>query len=351
MTTDDSNDLPEPIRDVEQLDRLLSTPTPGVVDTFARLEGDLLILGVAGKMGPSLAWMARRALDLSGHTDRRVIGVARFTNSASEAWLNDRGIETIRCDLLEPDALEHLPDVPNVVSMFAMKFGSSGMESQTWAVNSLLPALVALRFRRSRVVAFSTGNVYSLVPVTGGGSTEEDPPQPVGEYAMSCLGRERILDHLGRTMRIPIALIRLNYAVEMRYGILVDLARKVLTRTPIDLTMGYFNVIWQADANAIALQAFDHAASPPMVLNVTGPETLSVRQVAGRFGERFGRVPEFRGEEAADALLNNASVCRRILGPPRIGAAGLIEMTADWLEHGGPTMDKPTRFEARDGRF
>jgi NAD dependent epimerase/dehydratase family len=351
MTTDDSNDLPEPIREVEQLDRLLSTPTAGVVDTFARLEGDLLILGVAGKMGPSLAWMARRAFDLAGHHDRRVIGVARFTNSASEAWLNERGIETIRRDLLEPDALEHLPDVPNVVSMFAMKFGSSGMELQTWAVNSLLPALVALRFRRSRVVAFSTGNVYSLVPVAGGGSTEKDPLEPVGEYAMSCLGRERILEYLGRTMRIPIALIRLNYAVEMRYGILVDLARKVLTGTPIDLTMGYFNVIWQADANAIALQAFDHAASPPMVLNVTGPETLSVRRVAERFGERFGRVPEFRGEEAADALLNNASVCRHMFGPPRIGAESLIEMTADWLEHGGPTMDKPTRFEARDGRF
>ena len=351
MITDDSNDLPEPIHDVEQLDRLLSTPTEGVVDTFARLEGDLLILGVAGKMGPSLAWMARRAFDLAGRPDRRVIGVARFTNSASEGWLNDRGVETIRCDLLEPDALESLPSIPNVVSMFAMKFGSSGMESQTWAVNSLLPALVALKFRRSRIVAFSTGNVYSLVPVAGGGSTENDPPRPVGEYAMSCLGRERILDHLSRSMQIPMALIRLNYAVEMRYGVLVDLARKVLTGTPIDLTMGYFNVIWQADANAIALQAFDHAASPPMVLNVTGPDILSVRQVAERFGERFDRVPEFRGEEAADALLSNASVCRRLFGTPRIGAARLIEMTADWLEHGGPTMDKPTRFEARDGRF
>jgi dTDP-4-dehydrorhamnose reductase len=351
MTIDGSTQVPGTVRDVEQLEDLLSTPTEGLVDTFQRLDGDLLILGVAGKMGPTLAWMARRAFDLAGHRDRRVIGVARFTNPATEPWLNERGIETIRCDLLAPDALEQLPKLRNVVSMFAMKFGSTGVESQTWAVNSLLPALVALKFRRSRIVAFSTGNVYGLLPVGGTGSKESDTPVPVGEYAMSCLGRERILEHLGRTMGIPMALIRLNYAVEMRYGVLVDLARQVLARNPIDLSMGYFNIIWQADASAIALRAFEHAAVPPLVLNVTGPEIMSVRQVAGRFAERFGVAVSFQGEEAADALLNDAANCRRLFGSSRIGAEHLIEMTADWLERGGPTIDKPTHFQARDGRF
>jgi NAD dependent epimerase/dehydratase family len=351
MTIDDSTQLPDAIRDVDQLDDLLSTPTAGVIDTFARLEGDLIILGVAGKMGPTLAWMARRAFDDSGRRDRRVVGVARFTNPASESWLRDRGVETIRCNLLEPDALARLPEMRNVVSMFAMKFGSTGQEYQTWAMNSFLPGLVALKYRQSRIVAFSTGNVYGLVPVSQGGSTETDTPRPVGEYAMSCLGRERIFEHFSRTLGIPMALIRLNYAVEMRYGVLVDLARKVLAGRPIELAMGFFNVIWQADANAMALQAFDHVAAPPTMLNVTGPETLSVRQVADRFGERFGVRPDLQGTEAPDTLLSDTSLCRRLFGPPRLGAGRLIEMTADWLQGGGQTIDKPTHFEARDGRF
>jgi hypothetical protein len=351
MTIDDTTQLPDKIRDVDQLDRVLSTPTEGVINTFARLEGDVIILGVAGKMGPTLAWMARRALDAAGRRDLRVVGVARFTNPASESWLRDRGVETIRCNLLEPGALEQLPEIPNVVSMFAMKFGSTGQECQTWAMNSFLPGLVAVKYRRSRIVAFSTGNVYGLVPVSRGGSLETDTPRPVGEYAMSCLGRERILEHFSRTLSIPMALIRLNYAVEMRYGVLVDLARKVLAGQPIDLAMGYFNVIWQADANAIALRAFDHTDAPPAVFNVTGPETLRVRQVAERFAERFGLKADLQGTEAPDALLSDATVCRRHFGPPQLGARRLIEMTADWLEGGGQTMDKPTHFEARDGRF
>jgi NAD dependent epimerase/dehydratase family len=351
MTIDDSTQLPETIRDIDQLDRLLSTPTEGVIETFARLDGDVIVLGVAGKMGPTLAWMARRAFDAAGRHDRRVVGVARFTNPATELWLRDRGVETIRCNLLEPDALEQLPEMPNVVSMFAMKFGSTGQEHQTWAMNSFLPGLVALKYRRSRIVAFSTGNVYGLTPVSRGGSMESDTPRPVGEYAMSCLGRERILEHFSSAMGIPMALIRLNYAVEMRYGVLVDLARKVLAGKPIDLSMGYFNVIWQADANAIALRAFDHVAAPPVVLNVTGPETLDVRQVAERFAERFRLPLDLQGREAPDALLSDATLCRRLFGPPQLDARRLIEMTADWLEGGGQTLDKPTHFESRDGRF
>jgi uncharacterized protein YbjT (DUF2867 family) len=339
------------VRDVETLDERLSAPTQGVIDTFSRLEGDLLVLGVAGKMGPTLAWMARRAFDATGRRDRRVYGVARFSEPAREAWLRDRGIETIRCDLLEPEALEQLPEARNVVSMFTMKFGATGQEARTWALNAFLPGLVALRFRRSRIVAFSTGNVYGLTPVECGGSKETDPVQPVGEYGMSCLGRERILEHLGGALGIPLAFIRLNYAVEMRYGVLVDLARRVRAGEPIDLAMGYFNVIWQADANAIALRALEHASVPPLVLNVTGPEILSVRAVAERFAERFGVPVAFQGTEAPDALLNDAQVSRRLFGPPRVNASRLIDLTAGWLLSGGATLDRPTHFEARDGRF
>ena len=341
----------ETIRDVDHLDDLLSTPTPGVVDAFARLDGDLIVLGVAGKMGPTLAWMARRAFDAAGRSDRRVLGVARFSEPGRESWLLDRGIEPIRSDLLEPDALGRLPEVANVVSMFAMKFGATGQEARTWAMNAFLPGLVAARFRRSKIVAFSTGNVYGLEPVGRGGSRESDPPRPVGEYGMSCLGRERILEHQSRTLGIPMAVIRLNYAVEMRYGVLVDLGRRVLAGEPIDLTMGHFNAIWQGDANASALCAFDHLASPPAVFNVTGPEVLAVRRTAERFAERFGRPVEFRGTEAPDALLSDASLALRLFGPPRVDADRLIDLTADWLLRGGPILGKPTRFEARDGRF
>ncbi len=351
MATDDATEVFQSIRDVDHLDRLLSASSEGVVSTCARLGGDLIILGVAGKMGPTLAWMARRAFDASGQPERRVIGVARFTSPGSEAWLNARGIETIRADLHDPDALAALPDVPNVISMFAMKFGATGRTSETWATNTLLPARVALRFRTSRVVAFSTGNVYGLTPAERGGSRESDDLEPIGEYAMSCVGRERILEHLSRSLSIPLGIIRLNYAVEMRYGVLVDLARKVMAGKPIDLGMGYVNVIWQADANAIALRSFDHVASPPFVVNVTGPETLAIRDVALALGCGLGLPVAFQGEERDDALLSNAALSRQLFGPPRLSAERLIELTADWLKRGGPTLDKPTRFEARDGRF
>ena len=339
------------IRDVDHLDDLLSTPIPAVVETFSRLDGDLIVLGVAGKMGPTLAWMARRAFDAAGRSDRRVLGVARFSDPGRESWLRDRGIDPIRSDLLDPDALERLPEVPNVVSMFAMKFGATGQEARTWAMNAFLPGLVASRYRRSKIVAFSTGNVYGLEPVGRGGSREDDPPRPVGEYGMSCLGRERILEHQSRTLGIPMALIRLNYAAEPRYGVLVDLGRRVLEGEPIDLAMGHFNVIWQGDANAASLLAFDHLASPPAVFNVTGPEIVGVRRTAERFAGRFGRPVEFRGTEAPDALLSDASLALRLFGPPRVDADHLIDLTADWLLRNGPTLGKPTHFEARDGRF
>ncbi|QEH39270.1 hypothetical protein OJF2_78850 (plasmid) [Aquisphaera giovannonii] len=351
MTVEASIGDLQSIRDVDQLDDLLSTPTPGVVDAFAKLDGDLIFLGVAGKMGPTLAWMARRAFDAAGRSDRRVIGVARFSSAGSEEWLRERGIETIRSDLLDPGTLERLPDAPNIVSMFAMKFGATGQEARTWAMNAYLPGLVAARYRGSRIVAFSTGNVYGLEPVTGRGSKESDPPRPVGEYGMSCLGRERILEHQSRALGIPMALIRLNYAVEMRYGVLVDLGRKVLAGETVDLAMGHFNAIWQGDANAMTLRAFGHLASPPTVFNVTGPEVLSVRRVAERFAQLLGRPVRFHGAEAPDALLSDARKAIHLFGPPRIDADRLIDLTADWLMKGGPTLDRPTHFEARDGRF
>ncbi len=338
-----------PIQTVEQLDDLLSEPTPGVVATLGRLEGDLLILGVVGKMGPTLARMARRASEMAG-VRRRVIGVARFS-AGGEARLRECGIETVRADLLDPAQLVRLPEAPNVVYMAGMKFGTTGQEALTWAMNSLLPALVCQRFRSSRIVAFSTGNVYGLAPVVLGGSVESDPLQPAGDYAMSCVGRERVFEHFSRTLNIPLALLRLNYAVELRYGVLVDLAQRVWAGQAIDLTMGNFNVIWQGDANAVTLQAFDHVASPPFVVNVTGPELLSVRRIAEEFGRLFGKEVAFHGQEAGDALLSNAQRGHGLFGYPRVGVRQMVSWVADWVRRGGPTLGKPTHFETRDGKF
>lgn len=338
------------IRDVDQLEDLLSEPTEGVVETFARLNGDLIVLGVAGKMGPTLARMARRASDAAG-VARRIYGVARFTDAALSAQLERAGIEPIRADLLEPGALDRLPEVPNVLYLAAMKFGSTGQEARTWAMNCFLPGLVARRYPSSRIVAFSTGNVYGLVPVTSGGSKETDPPRPEGEYAMSCLGRERIFEYHSRENGTPTALIRLNYATEMRYGVLVDIAQRVQAGEPVDLSMGYLNAIWQGDANAMTLRAFDHVASPSAIFNVTGPETLRVLEVAERFGAILGRPVTFRGTEAPDALLNDARRTLDLFGPPRVVADRMIVWIADWVRRGGPSLDKPTHFESRDGRF
>ena len=342
--------LADTIQNLEQLEDLLSEPTPEAVQTLGRLGGDLIVLGVAGKMGPSLARMARRASDLAG-TRRRIIGVARFSAASFEAELQRHGIETIRCDLLDEAAVQRLPDVPNVLYLAGMKFGATGQESLTWAMNTHLPALVCRKFARSRIVAFSTGNVYGLVPASSGGARETNPPAPVGEYAMSCLGRERIFEHFSRTLGTPVALIRLNYACDLRYGVLVDLARKVLLGASVDLSMGCFNTLWQGDANAMTLRCFDHIASPPATLNLTGPECLSVRETCERLGQLLGRKPVFAGTEAPTALLSNAGRAGDLFGQPRVTADQLLAWVAGWLRQGGPTLNKPTHFEARDGRF
>jgi hypothetical protein len=338
------------IRDVEQLEELLSRPTPAVVAAMGRLEGDLIVLGVGGKIGPTLARMARRASDAAG-VRRRIIGAARFSSPALQQRLEAQGIETIRCDLLEREQLEALPEVPNVLYLAAMKFGSTGQEARTWAMNAYLPGMVCEKFRRARIAAYSTGNVYPLAPAERGGSVESDPPGPVGDYALSCLGRERIFDYFSRTFQIPVSLIRLNYANELRYGVLVDLAEKVLSGRPVELGMGYFNAIWQGDSNALTLLALEHAAVPPFVINVAGPETLSVRRVAEQFGRLLCKPVGFVGSESPDALLSNARLAYELFGRPLVSEAQMIGWIADWQLRGGPTLGKPTHFESRDGKF
>ena len=332
-----------------ELEERLSEPTAEVIAVMGRLQGDLILLGVGGKMGPSLARMARRASDAAG-ASRRVIGVSRFSGGGEEE-LQAHGIEAIRCDLLDPDAVARLPAAANVVYLAGMKFGATGNAAATWAMNSYLPGVVCRKYRDSRIVAFSTGNLYGLTPVEGGGSREADPPRPVGEYAMSCLGRERMFEYFSRSFGTPTALVRLYYACDLRYGVLVDLARMVLAGEPVDLGMGYFNTIWQGDANAMTLRAFDHTDAPPWVINMSGPELLPVRAVCERFGTLFDRPVRFTGVESPTAFLADARYGLEKLGPPRVGADRLLEWVADWVTRGGRTLGKPTKFESRDGAF
>ena len=317
---------------------------------MAALEGDILILGVGGKMGPTLAKQAKRAIDLAGIT-KKVIGVSRFSTPGVREYLHEAGIETIAADLLSEDCLQNLPDIQNVILMAGRKFGSTDNENLTWAMNSYMPGRVADKYRDSELVIFSTGNVYPLTPVSRGGATECSPVAPIGEYAQSCLSRERICAYFSSQFGTPMAILRLNYAIDLRYGILLDIAEKVYSEESISLEMGNVNVIWQADANAVALRVFAHCQSPPLTLNVTGPETVSVRYLALRFGALFNKPPRFEGEEAETALLSNASQCYRLFGYPRVALEQMIEWIAEWVRIGGTTLRKPTHFEVRDGKF
>ena len=301
-------------------------------------------------MGPSLARMARRAADLAG-APRRVFAVSRFPGTETAARLEHDGLIVVRADLGEPGAWERLPDAPNVIFMAGQKFGTNDAPGRTWHTNTVVPALAAARYRSSRIVAFSTGNVYALTPPAAGGSREGDPPAPVGEYAMSCLGRERVLEHAAATRGTRVAILRLNYAVDLRYGVLVDIARRVRGGEPVDVAMGWVNCIWQGDANAAAISALGHAAAPPFVLNLTGPETLRVRDLAGAFAARFGCAVSFSGTEAADALLSNTTRLQEWWGRPRVTAPALVDWVADWLARGGETSGRPTHFEQREGAF
>ncbi len=338
------------IQTVAQLETLLSEPTPAVVEMMRRVEGDMIFLGVGGKIGPSLARMAKRASDLAGKP-RRIFGVSRFSSGSEESELRSHGIETVRCDLLDEKGVAALPAAPHVFYLAGLKFGSKDRIADTWAINTWLPSVVCRKYQASRIVAYSTGAVYGMSHAGGRGALETDIPEPIGEYAMSCLGRERMFEYFSRTLGIPVATIRLFYACEVRYGVLVDLAQKVMRGEVIDLAVGHFNMIWQGDNNAMTLLALEQAASPPCVLNITGPEVLSVREVAEGFGERLGRKPIFGGEEMDTSCLGDARLSHRLFGSPTIGVEQLMDWVANWVQVGGEYLGKPTHFERRDGQY
>lgn len=341
---------PQRIDTVPHLEELLSEPSPAAVEVLSRLDGDLVLLGVGGKMGPTLARMARRAFDLAGKKSR-VVGVSRFSEAGTEESLRSHGVETIRCDLLDAAQVDALPEAPNVIFMTGLKFGSSTEKAKTWAMNALVPVLAGRKYRQSRIVAFSTGNVYGMTPVAWGGSLETDPLKAMGEYAMSCVGRERMFEYVSQEFGTKVVLLRLNYAHDLRYGVLVDLALKVWKSESVPLAMGHFNALWQGDANAMTLQALERCASPVEVVNLAGPELLSVRRVAVELAKLMNRKATFEGTESADAFLSNSQKAIQWFGYPRIGAKQLIEWTADWIRRGGANLRKPTHFENREGAY
>jgi nucleoside-diphosphate-sugar epimerase len=338
--------LPERFEDVAALEEVMSRPSGALVDDLRRVPGDLLVLGVGGKMGPTLARMAKRA-----DPARRVIGVARFTEPGLRDQLQAQGVECIAADLLSRDAIAALPDAPNVVFMAGRKFGSTGSEWLTWAMNAHVPALVAERYAASRIVAFSTACVYPFVAIDGPGAPESlAPTAPSGEYANSCVARERMFEHFSHQHGTAGRLLRLSYAIDMRYGVLHDVARKLLQREAIDLAMGDANIIWQGDANDMALRALAHCTTPTSALNLSGPH-IRIREVAQALGRRLGIEPRFTGQEAPTAWLVDCTEAHRLFGPPQVSLDTLLEWTADWLQRGGASLGKPTHYEARDGKY
>lgn len=343
--------LPHVIENEEMLDELLSRPTARVVALMRRLKGDLIILGIGGKIGTGLGLTALRATRAAG-IQRRVIGVSRFSDPSARSQLEAAGLETIACDLLDQDAVSRLPKTDNVLYLVGRKFGTGENVEMTWATNVLVPANVSRHFSDSRIVAFSTGCVYPLVPPIPGGCTEECEPQPVGEYAQSCLARERIFQYWSRTCGTRISLLRLNYAIDLRYGVLYDIGQKVYHGEPIDLTVSHVNVIWQGDVNRQTLLSLEHCASPPTILNITGPETASVRYIAETFGRIFGRAVKFRGVEGEGRMyLSNASKAAALFGYPSVPLLTMIRWQAAWIQQGGRSLSKPTHFEVTDGKF
>ncbi|MGZ5218027.1 MAG: NAD-dependent epimerase/dehydratase family protein [Caldimonas sp.] len=338
--------MPRRFGSVEELDAFLAMPSAALRAELATIEGDLLILGVAGKMGPTLARLAKNA-----SPERRVIGVARFSEPALRERLEGWGVATIACDLLDRAAIDALPDAPNVVFAAGHKFGASGNTPLTWAMNTWVPSLVAERYRASRIVAFSTGNVYSLTRVGSPAPRESSPLGPVGDYAQSCLGRERMFEYFSARYATPGRIVRLNYAIDMRYGVLFDIASKVRRGEPVDVTMGHVNVIWQGDANEQVLRCLAHCTTPATPINCTGLEVLSVRELATQLADRLGVAAKITGREADTALLSDAGEAARLFGPPAVAVTTMLDWVADWVAHDGPSLGKPTKFEVRDGTF
>ncbi len=333
-----------------ELVEALSRPTAGVLATLRAVPGDVLVLGAGGKMGPTLARMLSRAVKQLAD-GRRVYAASRFSAASTEESLRNCGVLPLRCDLTDRAAVSQLPDAPNIIFMTGQKFGTADQPELTWVMNTLVPAIVAERFPRSRIVVFSTGCVYPLAKTGGPGSQETDPLDPPGEYANSCVGRERVFTHYSKKNGTPMAIFRLNYAIDLRYGVLLDVAQKVFGGAPVDVTTGWANVIWQGDANARAIQCLGMTETPPMILNVTGREQISIRNLAQRFGELFGRDPDIVGMEASTAWLSDASRSFELFGPATVSLDEMIEATADWVQRGGPTLGRPTHFETRDGQF
>ena len=341
---------PPLIETEEQLEEALSRPTAADAAAMAALDGDLLILGVSGKMGPTMVRLAKRACEKAG-VKKRIIGAARFSSPGSREPFEREGVETVMCDLLDRAAVDALPDCRNVLFMVGQKFGTQDNQPLTWAINAYVPGIVAERFRESRIVSFSTGNVYPLTPVKSGGPVETDPTGPVGEYAQSALARERIFEYFSDRNGTLVSILRLNYAIDLRYGVLRDIAEKVYARKPIALAMGHANVIWQRDANSVALRSFEHCSSPAFVLNLTGAATLSVREVARQFGKHWGIEPILEGTEDETALLSNAARCRELFDAETVSLDQMIAWVARWVELGGRGLGKPTHFEEREGAF
>lgn len=342
----DPASLPSAIASVEALEDFLSLPTQALIDDLATVDGDLMILGVGGKMGPTLARLAKRAAP-----GKRVIGVARFSDPDVRARMTRWGIETIAADLLDRAALASLPRVRNVVFAAGRKFGATGNPALTWAMNAYVPAMVAETFHDARIVAFSTGNVYPLTPVRESGASESTPTAPIGEYAQSCVGRERMFEYFSDRHQCPGRIFRLNYAIDLRYGVLLDIAARVHRGDPVDVTMGHVNVIWQGDANAQVLRCFRHCTTPTTPINCTGPDTLSVRWLAEQFGERLGKAVQISGHEADTALLSDTTQARALFGEPVVPLPVMLDWVADWVARDGATYNKPTKFEVRDGGF
>jgi nucleoside-diphosphate-sugar epimerase len=338
--------LPPRITSEEMLDDVMTTPSEALIRDLAAVDGDILILGVGGKMGPTLARMARR-----GAPDKRIIAVARFTTEGLREELEAAGIETIACDLLDREAVEALPKIKNVIFMAGFKFGAGGNPAMTWAMNVLVPAYVAEAFKESRIVAFSTGCVYPFASAKSGGSTESEPPDPPGEYAMSCLGRERMFEYHSRKHDTPGRLFRLNYAIDLRYGVLPDIATKVRDGMPLDVTMGHVNVIWQGDACSQALRCLKESTTPTSPINVSGAEILAVRDLAAEFGKRLGKKPIITGTEAERSWLTNTSLATKLFGPPDVSLPVMLDWVADWVGASRRNLNKPTKFEVRSGAY
>lgn len=338
------------MKTVAELEAKLAEPSEQLIADLSTIEGDILILGVGGKMGPSLARLAANAVK-EGGLNKRIIGVSRFSNAEARRELDEAGIETISCDLLNDEDLQKLPDAANVIYMAGNKFGTTGREYFTWAMNAYLPGRVAEKYKNSNIVVFSSGNVYPFSSVGSGGVNEAVAPEPMGEYAQSCLGRERVFEYFSHQNKTPLTIYRLNYAIDMRYGVLLELAKSINEGRSIDLAMGHANIIWQGDANEMALRCLKQCSTTPEIINITGPETMSIRWAAEELAKRMGKEVSFTGAESETALLSNASKSHQLFGYPKVSLLQMIDWTAEWVKSGGDTWNKPTHFQERKGKF